>query len=175
MESLFRQTQPGQFDHRLFDSELHLASSGLTMPSTRVLQGVVHNALETYLSRYSSYDGYWLFGFLVSHLDHLEFDLLAPQGPRGTPVEAAQFLAVQAFRDQLAKAGLGIDRVRNAALTLQRGQGADVVGEPLFGRGWELHASLQVEAVTGHSFHAKQLVCVAAHDPQVERRSAGAA
>lgn len=145
------------------------------MSSTRVLRGVVHNALETYVSRYSSYDGYWLFGFLIGQLEHLEFDLLAPLGASDTPIEAAQLRARQVFREQLAKAGLGIERVRRAVLTLRRGQGADVVGEQFFTRGWELHASLQAEAVTGRVFHAEQLVRVAVHDPRVERRGAGAA
>lgn len=145
------------------------------MPSTRVLRGVVHNAVETYVSRYSSYDGHWLFGFLIGHLDRCEFDLLASQAPGGTPVEAAQFRAVQVFREQLAKAGLGIERVRSAVLTLRRGKSADVVGEQFFTRGWELHVRLQAQAVTGRAFQAEQVVRVAAHNPLVERRSAGAA
>jgi hypothetical protein len=49
------------------------------MASTRALRGVVGNLLAAYVSRYSSYQGYWVFGFLVQELDLLEFDLL------GTP------------------------------------------------------------------------------------------
>jgi hypothetical protein len=145
------------------------------MPSTRVLRGVVHNALATYVSRYSSYRGYWLFGFLIEHLEDLELDLLAAQGPSGTPVEAAQFRAVKVFREQLAKAGLGVGCVRKAVLVLRRGRVANVAYEQFSAWGWELHASLRAEAVSGRSFHAEQMVYVAAHNPRVERRSAGAA
>lgn len=145
------------------------------MPSTRALRGVVHNALEAYLSRYTSYDGYWLFGFLIEHLDHLEFDLLVPPGPRGTPAEAAQSRAVQVFREQIAKAGLEVGCVRQAALSLRRGRVANVDCDEFSAWGWELHASIRAEADSGRSFHAEQLRYVAAHNPWVERRSAGAA
>ena len=145
------------------------------MPSARVLRGIAYNSLDTYVSRYSSYNGYWLFGFLVGSLSHVDFDLLAPQGPSGTPLEAAQARAVHVFREQLAKAGLEIARIRNARLTLQRGRVANVVTEDFSTSGWEVLVSLHAEASTGRVFHAERVVCVAAHNPNVERRTAGAA
>jgi hypothetical protein len=145
------------------------------MPSTRVLRSVVHNALDAYVSRYSSYQGYWLFGFLVANLDRLDFDLLAPQGSSGTPFEAAEARAVRVFREQLAKAGLEVGRVRKAGLTLRRGRVANVVVEAFTASGWELHASIAVDAVSDRAFHAERLLFVADHNPRLERRSTGAA
>ena len=36
-----------------------------SMPTRRVIKSVLHNFLGTYTSRYSDYNGYWLFGFMV--------------------------------------------------------------------------------------------------------------
>ncbi len=145
------------------------------MPSTRVLRGIVSNALESYLSRYSSYQGYWLFGFLIETLDEVEFDLLAPQGPSGTPLEAAQARAVRVFREQLAKSGLAPSLVENARLGLRRGRVANVDTESFSAWGWELQAHLVAQSSRGHAFQARRAIRVAAHNPCVERRSAGAA
>ena len=46
------------------------------MASRRVIKGVLGNFLGTYVSRYSDYDGYWLFGFLVGDLGELRINLL---------------------------------------------------------------------------------------------------
>lgn len=48
------------------------------MARRRVIKSVLHNFLGTYISRYSDFRGYWLFGFLVSNRFDFEseFDLL---------------------------------------------------------------------------------------------------
>ncbi len=145
------------------------------MPSTRVLRGVVPNTLDAYVSRYSSYQGYWLFGFLIARLDCVEFDLLAPLGPSGTPLEAAQARAVRVFREQLAKSGLDAARVRKATLTLHRGSVGQVVTEAFVAPGWELQANIAVQSLSGRSFRAERQFRVAAHNPLFEQRSVGAA
>ena len=47
-----------------------------TMAKRRAIRGVLGNFLGTFTSRYSDYDGYWLFGFLVADLKDLRIDLL---------------------------------------------------------------------------------------------------
>ena len=37
------------------------------MATADVIKSVLRNFLETFASRYTDYDGYWLFGFLVEH------------------------------------------------------------------------------------------------------------
>jgi hypothetical protein len=44
----------------------------------RKIRGVLHNFLATYSSRYSDYDGYWLFGVLAQESGHLQIDLVNP-------------------------------------------------------------------------------------------------
>ena len=42
-----------------------------SMATRRVIKSVLSNFLGTYVSRYSEYDGYLLFGFLVADFDEL--------------------------------------------------------------------------------------------------------
>jgi hypothetical protein len=145
------------------------------MASTRALRGVVGNLLAAYVSRYSSYQGYWVFGFLVQELDLLEFDLLGTPQRGLTPTEVAGVRAIAVFRDQLAKAGVDPMRVRSGTLSLRRGRPANLVVSDIAVCGWELLVSARVQAMSGQWFLAERRVHVAPHDPQRERRSAGAA
>ena len=90
------------------------------MASRRVIKGVLGNFLGTYVSRYSDYDGYLLFGFLVGELGELRINLLGqsvsdPDSPRGVAVLSA----VARFEDQRRKGGLAASRIREASLTMQ--------------------------------------------------------
>jgi hypothetical protein len=50
------------------------------------------------MSRYSEFEGYWLFGFLVDGLTELRIDLLAPfAGMPVTPHDVAIHLAAAKF------------------------------------------------------------------------------
>jgi hypothetical protein len=143
------------------------------MPSSRTLRAVLHNALGTYLSRYSDYDGYWLFGFLVPRLIELRFDLLRRSEHADMIEIRAAERAVSAFREQLAKAGLPLDRIRSADLSLRREMALvdlDIDGVPA--RGWAVVATARAETKSGLRFERRSVVRVAAHNPAVERRSA---
>ncbi len=72
------------------------------MATRRTMRGVLGNFLGTYTSRYSDFDGYWLFGFLVSDLGEFRIDLLAPNpGEPNTPLAVAVQLAAAKFDDQM--------------------------------------------------------------------------
>lgn len=75
-----------------------------------------------YMSRYSDYHGYWLFGFLVSDHQHLCIDLISEQvySAEGTPEATAVALARTKFYEQVAKAGLSFNSVRAAELEIIR-------------------------------------------------------
>ena len=47
------------------------------MTTRKAIKSVLDNFLGTYISRYSDYDGYWLFGFLVKESPHLKINLLS--------------------------------------------------------------------------------------------------
>jgi hypothetical protein len=91
------------------------------MATRRVIRSVLGNFLGAYTSRYTDYRGYWLFGFLVSDLGELEFNLLSPgtSGPETARVTAEK-LAATKFEDQVRKAGLRPSQVREARLRIKR-------------------------------------------------------
>src|SRR4029077_7714090 len=91
------------------------------MATRRAIRGVLGNLLGTYTSRYSDYDGYWLFGFLVADLVELRIDLLATAvDDSHMPTGVAAQLAVERFDDQMRKAGLKRSQVREACVTIRR-------------------------------------------------------
>src|SRR4051812_2465968 len=92
------------------------------MPTRRVLRAVLGNFLGTYTSRYSTYHGFWLFGFLVEKLDLMEIDLLANvRSLTDSPDRLrARELAAKRFADQLSKHGFDCSRIREARLVIDR-------------------------------------------------------
>jgi hypothetical protein len=72
----------------------------MAMTSRRVILGVLHNFLGTFTSRYSDFDGYWVFGFLVESMDAVRIDLLADvESANSTPSGFIRWLAVQRFSE----------------------------------------------------------------------------
>lgn len=142
------------------------------MPTCNVLTGVLCGFLGTYTSRYSQFKGYWLFGFLVTNHPVLEFDLLGRiEGDSGGPLASADTRAKVAFAQQLGKAGLAIERVREARLVIERlAEDCSVSGEQSR-RGYNLRFRATVIADTGRRFEREKVVFVAPHDPRLELRS----
>jgi hypothetical protein len=137
------------------------------------IRGVLGNFLGTYTSRYSDYEGYWLFGFLVANLDVFEIDLLAEHGSgESTPFGFASQSAADKFATQMAKAGLQRTRIREASLVMERS--AETRISPVNGRQRPGHhvrfcASAVMEG--GRKFQREVVVFVAPHDAAIESRS----
>jgi hypothetical protein len=148
-----------------------------TMATRRTSRGVLGNFLGTYTSRYSDYDGYWLFGFLVGDLAELHVDLLAAKvGDTVTPVGMALRSAANKFDDQLRKAGLVRSQVREACLTIRRLPGsaeASVNGHLCAGYNVSFSAGAVMDG--GKRYDREQIMFVAPHNAKVEFRSARAA
>lgn len=143
------------------------------MAATKAIRGVLGNFLGTYTSRYSQLDGYWLFGFLVGDLSELRIDLLVSDGvdPDYVRDSAAQLARVK-FSDQLNKARVSADRVREAWLTIRKLPGevtGPVNGHPTAGH----HVSFNVCAVllNGRCHQRECTEFIAPHNPLVESRS----
>jgi hypothetical protein len=97
------------------------------MASRRVIKGVLGNFLGTFVSRYSDYKGYLLFGFLVADLGELNIDLLgAPVSDPSSPLGVTVLSAAARFDDQRQKAGLSRSHVREACLRIRRMPGSIV-------------------------------------------------
>ena len=90
------------------------------MSHRRKMTSVLHNFLSTYTSRYSDYNGYWLFGMIIQHLNALDVDLLnsGDTGMVGTPLTFAIWLASERFADQLHKADISVSCLREARLRI---------------------------------------------------------
>jgi hypothetical protein len=144
------------------------------MPTRRLLKSVLHNFLGTYTSRYSDYQGYWLFGFLVDKPDKLEFNLMGLVSKSSDPaVNTAENIALRAFKDQVEKAGLNMAMLREARLALAKRSGE--VRELENGRRREGHnfdVQVIVISESGKEYRSETQIFVAPHDPRFEFKSA---
>ena len=139
----------------------------------RAMNGVLAGFLGTYTSRYSNYDGFWLFGFLVADLGTLVIDLLGVEPDLQTGlVSAATSIARERFADQLAKAGVSLAMVGEAKLEITRGPA--VTGGWVNGTrsdGYDVVFTVEVLVDTGRRFHRQQSLFVAPHS-ELDLRSA---
>lgn len=144
------------------------------MATRKVIRGVLENFLGTYVSRYSEFDGYWLFGFLVENLRELSINLLE-QGVNdpATPLGVAVSSAFTKFEAQRIKAGLAPAQVRNAWLTIRRLSGL-VNGSVNCHTcvGFKLSFSAVAVMDDGTRYERERVLFVAPHDSHIELRSA---
>ena len=147
------------------------------MATQRAIRGVLGSFLGTYTSRYSDYDGYWLFGFLVADLGELRIDLLAPPASDSEcPLIVAIRSAAVKFAVQMQKAGLVRSQVREAWLTIGKLSGqtvGSINGAPCAGYNVSFEAGAVMDG--GRRYERESVVFVAPHNAEVELRSARAA
>ena len=146
------------------------------MPSGRTIRGVLANFLGTYTSRYSDFDGYWLFGYLVAAPGSAVIDLLTPATDSLAGPEAfARRLAADRFLDQLSKAGLAPERLQAAYLSIERsGEATEVVVNGVTSSGYLVHVTAEARLAGGGRHRASRRLVVAPHNPRAEYRSARA-
>jgi hypothetical protein len=143
------------------------------MATRRVVKSVLGNFLGTYVSRYSDYHGYLLFGFLVADLGEMRINLVGEDKcDPDTPVGVAIQSAVIKFEAQRAKAGLAGTQLHEAWLTIRRlpdSVRGFVNGHLCAG----FHVSFLAEAVmdNGRRHQRERVVFLAPHNPGVEFRS----
>jgi len=147
------------------------------MAPRRAIRGVLENFLGTYTSRYSDFDGYWLFGFLVADLGELCIDLVAPPADDlECPLGVAVSSAAGKFTDQLQKAGLARPQVQEAWLTIRKMSEqitGSVNGVACAGHNVGFSAEAVMEGE--RRYERERVVFVAPHNADVERRSTRAA
>jgi hypothetical protein len=140
----------------------------------RILKGVLNGFLGTYTSRYSDFDGYWLFGLVLEDLNGTNINLLAhvSSSPAPNEKEEATRLACLKFQDQLEKHCLRSANLREAKLRLEVLPGTKegfVNGKLSNGR--EVRFEVAVVSEHGKRFNATEIVFVAPHDELKEQRS----
>jgi hypothetical protein len=144
------------------------------MKIRRHISGALHNFLETYASRYSDYEGYWLFGLLIEELDQMSIDLLAgPEaGQPESPKSAACKEAIAKFCEQISKAGIPISCFRSAALTVAKSSPLKRGSEHgCYRDGFDVTFRVEALSDLGKRYEIEKSVFVAPHDPKVESRS----
>jgi hypothetical protein len=144
------------------------------MTSRRVIPGALNNFLGTFTSRYSDFEGYWVFGFLVESMDTMRIDLLgdAMEGVDSPPSGFARRLAAQKFGEQITKAGLSREWFRDAYLDISKSPESKlgfVNGRS--SSGYELRFHAHVVTDLGRAYERRTSIFVAPHDPRIEMRS----
>ncbi len=144
------------------------------MTSHRVIPGVLHNFLGTFTSRYSDFDGYWVFGFLVESMDGVRIDLLGgvAENADSSPSGFARRLAAQKFSEQIAKAGLSRKWFREAYLDISKSPESTVgFVNGRSSSGYDLRFRAHVVTDLGREYDSTAAIFVAPHDPKIESRS----
>ena len=150
------------------------------MSVRRIIKSVIWNFLGTFMSRYSEYDGYWLFGFLVREVEPQEIDLLGSHSGTGGPRDDATRHAQAKFADQLEKAGIATSELRSARLWIERLPGEIrsrvyiVIPYPpheLERDGHHVKCRADVRLRDDSTYTVERTVFVAPHDPALETRS----
>ena len=96
------------------------------MISRRKLNHLSAGLLDTFISRYNDYEGYWAFGVLYREAqvsaNRIELDLLAgtaqPEAPAGCSVARTY---AQYLRQAAAKLGVGLDELESAMIGIEFG------------------------------------------------------
>jgi hypothetical protein len=142
------------------------------MPTRKFIKSALAGFLGTYTSRYTDYLGYWLFGFLVSHLDRIEIDLLdSSVAIPVTPLSFAAEFAHIKFIDQIRKWGFDLSVIRKAILTIERLAHKDGLVNGNFAEGFEIKFSVSAVSDIGNVYKSELVVFVAPHNPAFEIRS----
>ena len=142
--------------------------------SRKAINSVLYNFLETYTSRYSDYDGYWLFGMLVVRMEQMNIDLFDAKGDlyKDAVMATAARLASTKFKDQMEKAGLNLSCIREGHLTITKSP--DLRKGNVNGRtstGFELNFEARAVSIHGKIYERRKLLFAAPHDPLAELRS----
>ena len=144
------------------------------MKRHRAIKGVLGNFLGTYTSRYSDYDGYWVFGLLFDSIETLMIDLLSSKNPatESAPMAAAIEIARRKFLEQMSKAGVEQSFIREARLEISKlpQQLSGFVNErTCFGNNVKFVVTVVLDS--GKTCESNAVVFVAPHNPKVERQS----
>jgi hypothetical protein len=141
------------------------------MATRRIIKSVLRNFLGTLTSRYSDWNGYWLFGFVVNDLERLDHDLLIPVAgsPDDTPLAHIRSVATIKFQEQLSKARLDPIHIREATLILERLPGRVEVQynpytSPYTTSGYRVRFMVSAITDLGKVYECEQIVAVAPHD-----------
>lgn len=139
---------------------------------TRTIKSVLNNFLGTYTSRYSNFDGYWLFGFLQ---EAVKIDLTQTELSEDscTPLYFVKQLAAAKFREQIVKTNLESLFLKEAHLNITKSVNSinGYVNGHLY-CGFTMKFEVTATTDLGKVYQSKVVLFVAPHNSRVESRSA---
>ncbi len=147
------------------------------MPSRKLLKSVVRGFVGTYVSRYSDFDGYLLFGFVIDTIRDVTVDLTRPVRPQlaEDALDEWQRLAAFKFQEQLSKVGLPISVLQEATLSIRRTtarRGAVVLrGVPVMVDGFDVDFSVRAVTDLGRVYDTSVREFIAPQNPNLFARS----
>jgi hypothetical protein len=145
------------------------------MTSQRIMKSVLHNFLESYTSRNSDYDGFWVFGFMVETMQSTNVDLIGARSDYRAGLAPETFavrLATTKFREQLSKSRLTLSGTREARLEIRKLRGdrsGFVNGMECLG--WDVLFRVEAAMDSGETYRCEKSMFIAPHNSRVERRS----
>jgi hypothetical protein len=159
---------------RLVSAPIVQVNVSQLMKVRRRLTGVLCGFLDAFASRYSDYDGYWIFGLLVRERAQVSFDLLRGSSDMQEPpvFPAAARIAKSRFACLLEKYCIPAEFVSEASVHISKLEPATigaVNGRICTGNRYLLRASATSDL--GKHYTAHTSIFIAPHDPSVEHRS----
>lgn len=143
------------------------------MKIRRRLTGVLCGFIDAFVSRYSDYDGYWIFGLLAREGDQISFDFLhtSVNAKESPIISAAASIAKTRFHKLLQKFGIPAEFVSEGKFIMSKQDPARglVNGHASDGHLYLLQA--EVTSDLGKKYTAHKTIFIAPHDPSVEHRS----
>jgi len=138
----------------------------------RAIASALHNFLGTLSSRYSDYDGYWIFGLLISDLSCSTVDLLVDEPTTIGPEAWRAFVTIARcrFAEQLQLNSVA-RFVRRAALDVKRGRLLSGTVNGHISNGYDVTLSVEAVSDLARVYRDHASLFVAAHDPSLESRS----
>lgn len=142
----------------------------------RAIKSVLHNFLGTFTSRYTEYNRYSFWGFVLPYLDSCEIDLLKKNRHYSENVLLDEFsdLACKIFLEQLRKHKIEMHELLKANLTF-------IILAPLFEHGINnplpqgstLKVLAEVQTIYYKIYCRTISITVWKHDPAIEFQSVG--
>jgi hypothetical protein len=138
----------------------------------RVIKGVLHNFLGTYVSRNSDFEGYWLFGFIVEEIQQVRINLINKNlDDSNRRIMIAERVAIQRFTELANKAGMQMSWLNEAYLEITKLiSPLDVYVNDRLCTGYKLLFKVHVETDLGISYENSSSLIVAPHNPEIEKR-----
>lgn len=144
------------------------------MKTRRRITGVLCSLLDSFGSRYSDFDGYWIFGLLLRESETFSIPLISTDyiGSDLPVLKKAKAISRHILREQMQKAHIPIECISDAILRIRKledGRSGLVNGRVTEG----FLVSVSADAISdyGKNYRAEKFLFVAPHNSALEARS----